>query len=248
MASKYWIKLYHEILDDPKMGRMPDKYWRRAIELFLVAGENDAEGLLPRVQDMAYRLRITDDELTEDLKELERFGVVQKDNAGWVVTRFAERQAPVSDAERMKRYRERQRSENYYGDDDDTNSVTLPVTKRSQIRIDKIREDDIEKSLIKLFCDVTSIPMTPNGVVYEKWKGEVAEWIPMNVTASDIKTAYDLAIEKDYTVARPGGLTSFIRGEIAKKNGNKKDDYPEFGIVYDENGIAYNAKGEVVDA
>jgi hypothetical protein len=29
-----WIKLYLEILDDPKMGKLPDWCWRRAIELF----------------------------------------------------------------------------------------------------------------------------------------------------------------------------------------------------------------------
>jgi len=26
MSSKYWIKLYHEIIDDPKMMKMPDVY------------------------------------------------------------------------------------------------------------------------------------------------------------------------------------------------------------------------------
>jgi len=29
MGSPYWIKLYHEILNDPKMGRLPDRLWRR---------------------------------------------------------------------------------------------------------------------------------------------------------------------------------------------------------------------------
>lgn len=43
MAAKYWIKLYHEILHDPKMGRLPDNLWRRCIELFLLAGELGAE-------------------------------------------------------------------------------------------------------------------------------------------------------------------------------------------------------------
>lgn len=47
MASKYWIKLYHEILDDHKMGRLPDRLWRRVIELILLAGEQDDEGLHP---------------------------------------------------------------------------------------------------------------------------------------------------------------------------------------------------------
>ena len=27
--GSYWIKLYHEVLNDPKMGRLPDRLWRR---------------------------------------------------------------------------------------------------------------------------------------------------------------------------------------------------------------------------
>ena len=57
MASKYWIKLYHEILDDPKMGRLPDALFRRAIEFFLIAGERGREGDLPPLADIAWRLR-----------------------------------------------------------------------------------------------------------------------------------------------------------------------------------------------
>lgn len=30
--ANYWIKLYHEILDDPLMATMPDRLWRRTIE------------------------------------------------------------------------------------------------------------------------------------------------------------------------------------------------------------------------
>ena len=40
MKTRIWIKLYLEILDDPKMDLLPDWLWRRAIELFLLAGEN----------------------------------------------------------------------------------------------------------------------------------------------------------------------------------------------------------------
>ena len=63
MASRYWIKLYHEILDDPKMGRLPDALFRRAIELFLIAGENGRDGGLPALADIAWRLRADEIEL-----------------------------------------------------------------------------------------------------------------------------------------------------------------------------------------
>ena len=57
MASRYWIKLYHEILDDPKMGRLPHALFRRAIEFFLMAGEYGRDGGLPALADIAWRLR-----------------------------------------------------------------------------------------------------------------------------------------------------------------------------------------------
>ena len=272
MASKYWIKVYHEILDDPKMGRMPDHLWRRTIELFLVAGEEDAEGLLPKLCDMAYRLRVTDDELTKDLDELEKLGVIHKEEAGWVVTRFAERQAPVSDAERMRRYRERQRDKNYYGDDDDTHTVTSTVTKRSQIRLDKNRLDDTDgegdfddadrSPLLELFERETKI-IQPSELIDAKgfmsWEKEVAKWESMGVTKADVLSAVKKADELKSNLSWPGSITKYMASSIARQrrgvpdappNNNGKhgpDPYPDFGIVYDENGVAYNAKGEVVN-
>ena len=58
-TKRFWIKLYLEILDDPKMGLLPDWLWRRAIELFLLAGENGNDGLLQPVTDLAWRLRVS---------------------------------------------------------------------------------------------------------------------------------------------------------------------------------------------
>ena len=70
MGSKYWIKLYHEVLDDPKMGRLPDRLWRRTVELFLMAGDNDEGGYLPDTEDIAWRLRSNIEEVETELDEL----------------------------------------------------------------------------------------------------------------------------------------------------------------------------------
>ncbi len=53
MANNYWIKLYHEILRDPKMARLPDRVWRRTIELFLLAGEIGKNGTIRNTDDIA---------------------------------------------------------------------------------------------------------------------------------------------------------------------------------------------------
>jgi hypothetical protein len=106
-VKQIWIKLYVEILDDPKMGRLSNHLWRRAIELFLLAGKNGNDGLLPPVEEMAWVLRLSNDKLLEDLIGLAEVGVVHETPEGWVVTHFKDRQHSES-YERVKRYRERE--------------------------------------------------------------------------------------------------------------------------------------------
>lgn len=100
--KRQWIKLYTEINDDPKMGRLSDHLWRRAVEMFLLAGEHDQDGLLPPVDDMAWHLRTSPEQLTEDLQALK--GIVELTPAGWLVSKFKDRQYSES-YERVKRYR-----------------------------------------------------------------------------------------------------------------------------------------------
>jgi len=96
MASKYWIKLYHEILHDPKMGKLPDGVWRRAIEMFLLAGELDDDGQLPPIADMAWTLRLDEGVLRKDLDALVEAEIVIETDGHWVVTNYTKRQSPSS--------------------------------------------------------------------------------------------------------------------------------------------------------
>ena len=110
MSSKYWIKLYHEILDDPKMGRLPDNIWRRCIELFLMAGELDNNGRLPNIDDIGWKLRVDPDELQSEINQLEQVGVLSKDEDGLYVTKFEIRQRTKSGTERSRLSRERNKN------------------------------------------------------------------------------------------------------------------------------------------
>jgi len=114
MASNYWIKLYHEILDDPKMGRLDDHLFRRVVELLLIAGETDKGGVLPPIVDIAWRLRIPENEVQEYLDELLEIDFVHIDDDAWIITKFADRQAPVCPAERKRRQRVRDKKALYY--------------------------------------------------------------------------------------------------------------------------------------
>jgi hypothetical protein len=175
MANNYWIKLYHEVLDDPKMGRLSDSAYRRCIELFLMAGrDGNDDGSLPDFDDIAWKLRVSNDQLQSDLAELEAAGIVSFVDGNPFVTNFAKRQARISNADKQKAYRERKRleelEENYT---DDTESlptsygcVTDGNADIDKIRLDKIRLDDNrdaaeptktpQETLIELFEALTN--------------------------------------------------------------------------------------------
>jgi hypothetical protein len=104
--NRIWIKLYLEILDDPKMGRLPDHLWRRTVEMFLIAGRIGNDGKLPPVGEMAWTLRTSDSEVRECLEALseKEFGIVRAAGEDWYVANFEKYQYSES-YERVKRYR-----------------------------------------------------------------------------------------------------------------------------------------------
>ena len=103
----YYIKLHHEILRDPKMGKLSDTFWRRAVECFLMAGETGQDGMLPPVEDMAWILRLEPERLETELEGLSKIAITELRDGRWCVKNFTKRQEPISDAERqrMSRYR-----------------------------------------------------------------------------------------------------------------------------------------------
>lgn len=112
----YWIKLYIEILDDPKMAKLPDRLWRRMIELFLVAGQLggiEKNGNIPDLLSLAWLLRVQTDVLELDMKQLETTGMIKRTLEGWNIVNFAKRQAAVPPKERTKQYRTRKHHDEY---------------------------------------------------------------------------------------------------------------------------------------
>jgi DnaD/phage-associated family protein len=106
MGRYTWIKLYTEILSDPKMGRLDDRLWRRAIELFMLAGSTGTTGQLPQMEEMEWILRVKKSNLLDDFNALAKNGIVHETQHGsWVVTNFAKRQAAMSATERTQKRR-----------------------------------------------------------------------------------------------------------------------------------------------
>ena len=108
MPSIHWMKLYNEILDDPKMMTLSDRLFRRVIECFLLANDHDEGGELPRIDKMAWRLRADPGTLQMELRQIEeKTGIIQCEDGIWFVPNFTKRQGPMSNAERARLWRDR---------------------------------------------------------------------------------------------------------------------------------------------
>lgn len=131
-----WIKLYTEIVDDPKMARLPNHLWRLAIELFLLAGKENREGELPSLEDIAWVLHRQEGDVEQDLVALSKvIGLhFDQEQGVWILDNFAERQAALTSTERKRKSRGSNPSSVTKMSQERHENVTEDVTKTSQVR------------------------------------------------------------------------------------------------------------------
>jgi hypothetical protein len=170
-----WMKIYFEILDDPKMTTLPDFLYRRTIELFLLAGRNGDDGKLQPVSHMAWMLRVDEKRLADNLRSLEKIGVVAETEPGqWVVVNFAKRQAAEDSTERVRAFRERKKKEivpetpmERDGNDNVTERYT-DQNKKKILNTEREIDDPVAQKL-----DTCKFPLNPNaGVIIQGWKDD----------------------------------------------------------------------------
>jgi DnaD/phage-associated family protein len=142
--ADYWMKLYIEILDDPKMAVMPDRVWRRTIELFLVAKKLNKDGHLPETRQIAWLLRMSPDDLELDMTQIASTGIIVKEIDGWFIPNFIKRQSAVGGAERVSQFRKREQKQEYY--EDVTNEKRF-VTQNTDYR-EQNTESDTDKEVV----------------------------------------------------------------------------------------------------
>lgn len=146
-SSMPWVKIYTDILDDPKLGRLPELTRWRFVQLVLIAGECDAEGLLVSgdkaltEQDIAWRLRVRSPLLHRDLIKLIGVGVIEKTDQGYRVCKFAQRQGrKQSEKREMWRVRQQRRRDNTKEEDVTHAGVTRDTNDRHASRVEEEEE------------------------------------------------------------------------------------------------------------
>jgi len=156
-SSMPWVKLYTEMLDDPKIGRLTAALRWRFVELVLLAGECDAEGYLLKgdepltIDDIAWRLRGDPDNLKENMDRLQEAGLIENQDGVWLISKFAERQGR-SQSEKRKQWREAQQRKR--GKDEETDEETDKEDEPA-------KEENDTPDDIKSIMDESSMSHTP---------------------------------------------------------------------------------------
>lgn len=122
-----WFRLYDDLVDDPKIQRLPGETVKALLNLWCLASQND--GLLPAADDIAFKLRMKPAKVQHLLSVLGECGLVDSDEEGlrphnWNARQF---KSDVSN-ERVKRFRERKCNVT------DTVTATAPETEQIQNR------------------------------------------------------------------------------------------------------------------
>jgi len=237
MSSNFWAKLWIEILDDPKVAGMADWLFRRFIFFVLVAKEYDREGLLQPVKDLAWRLRISNDECTEALQALSVIGVTRETVDGWILINFAKRQErEVSDsAIRMRRLRERKRA-NIDVTSDVTSDASPSISVSSSLSNSDSLNLNTQKTKIPSEMDVGRIFAETTGMVFmpnSDHRGEYIEAIYQMLqtyghdeTLLRMKSAYSAWLKKhtkdgrQYSKTNLAWINYAVAGELPGGNGS----------------------------
>jgi len=116
-----WFRLYHTVLDDPKVQRLPDRLFKAWINLLCLGSRQG--GQLPGTEDVGFALRVGASEAAKILEALAAAALLDREDDAFRIHNWDRRQF-VSDGstERVKRYRQRS------GKRDGNGEVTLHAT------------------------------------------------------------------------------------------------------------------------
>jgi hypothetical protein len=108
-----WFRMYDDLLDDPKVQRLPPALFKTWVNLLCVASRN--AGKLPAVEDLAFALRTTEEAIQVDLEVLARAGLIDEENGSssphnWDKRQFKSDADPTA-AGRQRKKRDRDKEE-----------------------------------------------------------------------------------------------------------------------------------------
>lgn len=111
--SKRWFRLYDEVLDDPKVQKLPPDIFKFWINILCVASKNN--GVLPPIESLSFVTRCNEKDVTEALDCLiaaDLISVSKNQHSSYLTPHNWKKRQYKSDTstERVKRYRDNKKT------------------------------------------------------------------------------------------------------------------------------------------
>jgi len=213
MASKYWLKLFHETIYDPKIMMRSPGARLRWYECLCLAGDVNRDGELPSIEHMVFVFRVSEEQLLDELSELVRAGMIVQNGDAYIVKNWTKRQSQMPDAERKYRDRDSAHKKEYYGEKV-SESVTNSV-RNSDADIDIDKEVDVDKELDadvsggglqSTFTELYPALRPRNEVEQATWTAAYLRMNANGVTPAIMRRASRELADKRMKVASPASL------------------------------------------
>jgi len=218
----YWLKLYVEILDDPKYYKLSDAARVGMYELMLLCKKIGSDGVIPSLEDVCFYTRRDVDWWFSVKNELAAINFLVECEEGIMIRKFSERQAPVPSTERSRQHRIVKQKSIYTernGNDD--------ATKR-----DGDTEEDTEEDIEKINNNTATSSKSPTDAEFFAHFGnfnnqrEQKRWIALveSVGFEQAQRIAEWAEKKEINMTNRMGLMDSM--ETAAKNWKQGQSKP----------------------
>lgn len=106
-----WFRFYHDALDDPKVQRLPGDLFKFWVNILCLASQSDDRGLIKQdAFEIAFALRVSDDDAERMLAELIKRNLLDEMAEGYEIHNWSARQFKSDNvAERVQEHRAKQK-------------------------------------------------------------------------------------------------------------------------------------------
>ncbi len=164
-----WLRLYDDLIDDVKVQRLPPVLFKHWINLLCLANKGETRGELPPLEDIAFRLRIDEEQAAVVLAELTERGFIDQTPDGALTPHnWTARQRNSDDgASRVANWRQKQQTSDVTqppvtARNGAYNPVTQPVTlQNEECYASRTQEGESEGELEESRGEGESAPALP---------------------------------------------------------------------------------------
>jgi hypothetical protein len=141
-----WFRFYDDAVNDPKVQRLEPKLFKAWVNLLCLASKND--GWFPAIDDVAFSLRVSEEEAGQMVDGLISSGLVDEIDGRCAPHNWHERQYKSdSSAERVKRFRDKKRNDTNVTNANVTSNVTVTVQNRTETDTETEQKEARENAL-----------------------------------------------------------------------------------------------------